>query len=168
MKSLWAPWRMEYINGRAGRERGCIFCPTSEARSSEAELRLYADQTASVLMNRFPYANGHLLIAPRRHVADLTELTPAEHASCMHLLSKSVTILRHHLNPDGCNIGLNLGTTAGAGIAAHLHWHLVPRWEGDHNFMTVVGEIRTIPEHLERTFARLLPDFQAITSESQP
>ncbi|MEW6502314.1 MAG: HIT family protein [Thermodesulfobacteriota bacterium] len=168
MKSLWAPWRMEYINGRAGRGGGCIFCPTGEARSSEAELRLYSDATASVLMNRFPYANGHLLIAPRRHVADLTELTPAEHASCMQLLSKSVTILRHHLNPDGCNIGLNLGTTAGAGIAAHLHWHLVPRWEGDHNFMTVVGEIRTIPEHLERTFARLLPDFQAITSESQP
>ena len=168
MKNLWAPWRMEYIEGQAGKEGGCIFCAAAGPVSAKSRLLLYRNETVSVLMNRFPYANGHLLVAPCRHVADLTDLTTAEHASCMQLAAKSVMILRRHLSPDGFNIGVNLGSTAGAGIAAHLHWHIVPRWEGDHNFITVLGEVRTIPEHIERTFDRLLPDFQILTAEPLP
>ncbi|HSR36462.1 MAG TPA: HIT domain-containing protein [Desulfurivibrionaceae bacterium] len=162
MKTLWAPWRMEYIAGTAGRDRGCIFCAAPDQPHAKTHLLLHRDQAATVFMNRFPYANGHLLVAPARHAADLTDLTPEEQAACLRLVTASVTILRRHLNPDGCNIGLNLGPVAGAGIAAHLHWHIVPRWEGDHNFMTVLAEVRTIPEHIDATFDRLLPDFQAL------
>lgn len=161
---MWAPWRMEYISGKAAKTAGCIFCAAPDQPHAKADLLLLRDRTATVFMNRYPYANGHLLVAPARHVADLTDLTPAEHAACLRLVTASVTILRQHLKPDGCNIGLNLGPVAGAGIAAHLHWHIVPRWEGDHNFMTVLGEVRIIPEHIEQTFDRLLPDFQALTA----
>lgn len=162
MKTLWAPWRMEYIAGKSGRNEGCIFCAAPGQPHAKTDLLLLRDQTAAVFMNRFPYANGHLLVAPARHVADLNDLTPEEQAACLRLLTASVTILRRHLAPDGFNIGLNLGPVAGAGIAAHLHWHIVPRWEGDHNFMAVLAAVRTIPEHIEQTFDRLLPDFQAI------
>ncbi|MEW6595253.1 MAG: HIT domain-containing protein [Thermodesulfobacteriota bacterium] len=163
MKTLWAPWRMEYIEGKNGKEGGCIFCAAPGQSHAKADLLLYRDATASVFMNRYPYANGHLLVAPARHAADLTDLTPEEDGACLRLLTASVTILRRHLAPDGFNLGLNLGAVAGAGIAAHLHWHLVPRWEGDHNFMAVLAGVRTIPEHIEATFDRLLPDFQALT-----
>ena len=161
-KTLWTPWRMDYVEGREGRKPGCLFCFGHDKTHDREELLLYHDATVSVLMNRFPYANGHLLVAPARHLADITDLDEKELAALMRILQKSVTILRAHLAPHGFNIGLNLGTTAGAGIAAHLHWHIVPRWEGDHNFMTVLAEVRTIPEHIDNTFARLLPDFQAI------
>lgn len=153
---------MEYIKGKGGKNKGCIFCAAPTARHDREQLLLHRHRDAVVVMNRFPYANGHLLVAPSRHLADLTELSATESASLMQLMQKSVMILRAHLQPDGFNIGLNLGTTAGAGLADHLHWHIVPRWDGDHNFITVVGEVRTIPEHIERTFDRLLPDFLAI------
>ncbi|MDH3359842.1 MAG: HIT domain-containing protein, partial [Desulfobulbaceae bacterium] len=139
----------------------------AEKTHAKEELLLYRDQLVSILMNRFPYANGHLLVAPTRHVADLTELTDAENAAIMRIIQKSVTILRAHMMPNGFNIGLNLGETAGAGIAAHLHWHIVPRWDGDHNFMTVLADVRTIPEHINNTFDRLLPDFQAIDQQTR-
>ena len=161
-KTLWTPWRMAYIEGREGRENGCIFCAAHEKSHAKEDLILHRDPLVTVLMNRFPYANGHLLVAPTRHLADLTDLTKEENAATMRIIQKSVTILRVHLAPHGFNIGLNLGETAGAGIAAHLHWHIVPRWDGDHNFMTVLAEVRTIPEHIDNTFDRLLPDFQAI------
>ncbi len=164
MQTLWAPWRMEYIKGKAGKEPGCIFCTAPDQSYAKAALLLCRQPLAGVFMNRYPYANGHLLVAPARHVADLTDLTPEEHAACLRLLTASVTILRRHLAPDGFNLGVNLGPTAGAGLADHLHWHLVPRWEGDHNFMTVLAEVRTIPEHIAATFDRLLPDFQALTA----
>ncbi len=161
MKTLWTPWRMEYIEGKTGRESGCIFCAAQEQPHSAKDLILYRDPALVVLMNRFPYANGHLLVAPARHVADLCDLTPAENAAIAAMLPHCATILRKTLNPDGFNIGLNLGKVAGAGLASHLHWHIVPRWHGDHNYMTVLAEVRTIPEHLDNTFARLLPEFQA-------
>jgi len=164
MKILWAPWRMEYITAKNGGDNGCIFCAAPDQPHAKMHLLLHRDPTATVFMNRFPYANGHLLVAPARHVADLADLSPAEQAACLRLITASVIILRRHLKPDGCNIGVNLGPAAGAGLAAHLHWHLVPRWEGDHNFMTVLAEVRTVPEHIEATFDRLLPDFQALTT----
>ena len=162
MKQLWTPWRMEHVLGTAPHFSGCIFEPPGDHSCDKANLLLLRDATKVVLLNRFPYANGHLLVAPRRHVADLTELTDEENLQLMAMLAKSCTIIRRHLKPDGINIGLNLGSVAGAGIADHLHFHLVPRWQNDHNFMTVCAEIRTIPQHIEHTFDLLLDDFQAL------
>lgn len=159
MKTLWTPWRMEYIEGKAG-AKGCFFCAAPELPHSSADLILYRDRLLVVLMNRFPYANGHLLVAPARHVADLCELNTEENTAIAVMLSRCTAILRKTFKPNGFNLGLNLGEVAGAGLASHLHWHIVPRWHGDHNYMTVLAEVRTIPEHIENTFARLLAEFE--------
>ena len=160
MKTLWTPWRMEYIGGKKDREPGCIFCAAKNQPHSAKDLILYRNAALVVLMNRFPYANGHLLVAPSRHLADLSDLGDEENTEIGAMLTRCTTILRQTLNPDGFNIGLNLGQAAGAGLADHLHWHIVPRWLGDHNYMTILAEVRTIPEHIEKIFARLLPEFQ--------
>ena len=162
MKNLWAPWRMSYILGKKEKKQGCIFDFEENISSSKSALLLYRDDLALAMLNRFPYANGHLLIAPNRHVADLSDLGPAEHSAIMALLTNSCKILRNHLKPDGFNIGLNLGEVAGAGNAEHLHFHIVPRWEGDHNFIAVTADIRTIPQHIDETFDQLLTDFKAM------
>ena len=161
-KPLWSPWRMEHVLGQAEKIDGCLFEPPGDAASDSEFLLLYRDALTVVLLNRFPYANGHLLIAPRRHVADIIDLIPDENQSIMTMLQQSCAILRHQLNPDGFNVGLNLGEIAGAGIADHLHFHVVPRWQGDHNFMAVTADIRTIPQHISHTFDQLLPDFQQL------
>ncbi len=162
MKNLWTPWRMAYITGQEGREEGCIFDRTPDQAHDKENLILFRDPLTVVLLNRFPYANGHLLIAPRRHVPDIIDLTVNENTALMQIIQASVGILRKHYAPDGFNIGLNLGETAGAGLADHLHFHVVPRWNDDHNFMTVLAEVRTIPQHIEQTFDQLLPEFQQI------
>lgn len=162
MKNLWTPWRMEHVTGTAPQTQGCLFEPPGKESCSKEHLLLYRDPLCVVLLNRFPYANGHLLAAPARHVRDITELHAQENAALMALLQQCCTILRTRLRPHGINIGLNLGKTAGAGIDAHLHFHLVPRWEGDHNFMTVTADIRTIPQHINHTFDLLLADFQQL------
>ncbi len=159
MKTLWTPWRMEHVLGKAPKAEGCIFEPPGTASYDKHSLLLYRDKWRVVLLNRFPYANGHLLVAPTRHLADLTELTLQEQGKLMQMITKCCTIIRVTLAPDGLNVGLNLGQTAGAGIADHLHFHIVPRWDGDHNFMTVCAEVRTIPQHIETTFDNLLPHF---------
>ncbi|MCL2789695.1 MAG: HIT domain-containing protein [Desulfobulbus sp.] len=159
---------MEHILGTAPKASGCLFEPPGTMAQDKAHLLLCRDALTVVLLNRFPYANGHLLLAPRRHLADLTDLAPDENYRLMTMLAACCTILRRHLHPDGINIGLNLGTVAGAGIADHLHFHLVPRWQDDHNFMTVCAEIRTIPQHIERTFDMLAPDFLALPPSSAP
>lgn len=162
MKTLWTPWRIEHVLGRAPKTDHCLFEPDPATATDKDLLLLFRDQWSLVLLNRFPYANGHLLVAPTRHVSCLTELSVAENAALMATVQDAVAILRRHLRPDGLNIGCNIGATAGAGIADHLHYHIVPRWAGDHNFITVLADIRTIPEHLEITYDRLLPDFQAL------
>jgi ATP adenylyltransferase len=167
MKTLWTPWRMEHVTGQAPTAEGCLFEPPGTAGSSREHLLLYRSVLCVVMLNRFPYTNGHLLVAPVRHVSDITELSGDESSSLMHLLQECCTILRARLRPDGINIGLNLGQAAGAGIDDHLHFHLVPRWEGDHNFMTVTADIRTIPQHIEHTFDMLLPDFQQLLAEDR-
>ncbi|MBA3002410.1 MAG: HIT domain-containing protein [Desulfurivibrio sp.] len=158
MKTLWTPWRMAYIEDKGG-TKDCFFCASPDLTHSIEDLILYRDGLLVVLMNRFPYANGHLLVAPARHVADIEALSIEENNGLSAMLTRCTSILRRHLQPDGFNIGLNLGEVAGAGIASHLHWHIVPRWHGDHNYMTILAEVRTIPEHINNTFARLLPDF---------
>jgi len=160
VKNLWTPWRMAYIEGKEGKKGGCIFCAAQDKPFSKDDLILYRDPILTVLMNRFPYSNGHLLVAPSRHLAEITELNHEENSRLAAMLQQCTVILKKHLRPDGFNIGLNLGKVAGAGIADHLHYHIVPRWEGDHNFMTVLDEVRTIPEHIDNTFARLQPEFK--------
>lgn len=166
MKNLWTPWRMEYVRQEKGGD-GCIFETAPTAAADREGLLLYRSPLAVAFLNRYPYANGHLLIAPSRHVADLTELTGEESAAMMALLQQSVEILRRHMRPAGFNIGLNLGEVAGAGLADHLHFHVVPRWAGDHNYMTVLAEVRTIPQHIDDTFMLLLPDFQALLNSGK-
>jgi ATP adenylyltransferase len=162
MKKLWAPWRMEYVEGKAAKVSGCLFEPAGTGSFDKDALLLLRDQQTVVLLNRFPYSNGHLLIAPIRHIACITALSPTEQAAFMDMVSKATQILRDLLQPDGLNVGCNLGHVAGAGIADHLHFHIVPRWEGDHNFMTVLADVRSVPEHILTTYNKLLPPFQEL------
>ncbi len=159
---------MEHVLGLADKPEGCLFEPPGDQTQNRKDLLLYRDSRLVVLLNRFPYANGHLLVAPRRHLADITELNSSEHRNLMAMLSDCSAILRKRLHPDGLNIGLNLGKVAGAGIADHLHFHIVPRWRDDHNFMMVCAEIRTIPQHIETTFDLLSPDFKQLLHKEQP
>ena len=158
MENLWAPWRMEYILGK--REPYCIFCPEGNGHSDEERLILHRGRLVMVMMNKFPYNNGHLLIAPWRHVANLEELTEEEMTQIMQGLKITTQVLRKIMHPDGFNVGLNLGSAGGAGVEGHLHFHAVPRWQGDTNFLTVFGDVRSIPEHLKQTYEKLLPYFK--------
>ncbi len=166
MKNLWTPWRMAYIEEKEPDGENCIFEAGMEKTHEKESLLLYRDPIVAVLLNRFPYANGHLLVAPARHAADISDLQPEECSALFAMLQEAVAILRKHKKPDGFNVGLNLGTVAGAGHPGHLHFPVVPRWDGDHNFMTVLAEVRTIPEHIEETFVALLPDFQELLQKN--
>jgi ATP adenylyltransferase len=158
MEALWAPWRMEFIKGK--KPDTCVFCDAFRSGKAEKErLVLHVGPRGGVLMNRFPYGHGHLLIMPRRHTAELTELTREENAELMELLQVSTEVLREAMAPHGFNVGLNVGRAGGAGIEDHIHWHLLPRWLGDVNFITLVAELRTIPEHIAITYDRLRPLF---------
>jgi len=158
MKQLWAPWRMAYIDQDA-KEDGCIFCQ----KMAEADLReaLVLAQTSYsvVMLNKYPYNNGHLLLAPKRHERHLSKLSIPEYADLNEALRKSVDIVQAVLHPGGLNLGMNLGKCAGAGVEDHLHWHIVPRWEGDTNFMPVVGDTRVMPQHLLESYDRFKPYF---------
>ncbi|OEU46325.1 MAG: HIT family hydrolase [Desulfobacterales bacterium C00003060] len=157
MKTLWAPWRIEYILSE--KEHECIFCIALFERSN---LTLYKGALSMVMMNKYPYINGHLLVAPKRHISSLDEMTMAEMADILRMMKDSIGILREAMKPDGFNVGLNLGVVAGAGVEQHLHFHIVPRWHGDTNAMTVFGEVRVIPEHLEATYHSLKPYFERL------
>lgn len=162
MRVLWAPWRLSYVS-QPDAASGCIFCdkPRSvdpAARREDLVLRVTED--ASVLMNLFPYASGHILVAPRRHTADFATMDADLLGRLQHELQVVVRVLTRAFSPAGFNIGMNLGRPAGAGIADHLHWHVVPRWIGDTNFMPMLADTRVMPEHLMDTYDRLLPLFE--------
>lgn len=157
MERLWAPWRIEYILGPKPDE--CVFCLPERTDEDEARLILYRGKNAFVVMNKFPYNNGHLMVTPYRHLSCLTQLSPKEHHEVADLVQACTDILLRIFTPDGINIGLNIGEAAGAGIQEHLHYHLVPRWNGDHSFMAVMSETMVIPEHLRSTYNRLKPHF---------
>jgi len=162
MKPLWAPWRMEYSTGDRGDGEagpGCVFCVGDSIDQDSQRQILHRGRHAFVVMNRFPYSNGHLLVVPYRHLSDISELNAEERAEMFALVCLSQQVLKEVMNPNGFNLGMNLGTAAGAGIAAHLHWHVVPRWEGDTNFMPVIGELRVIPQHFLRTYELLAEAF---------
>ena len=157
MKVLWAPWRMEYILSEKGGD--CIFCPGDNRDGDEARLILYVGNLSMVMMNRYPYNNGHLLVAPVRHVPGLEFLSDEETLDLMKMVRVSIAALRKIMAPEGFNVGLNLGAVAGAGVEEHMHFHIVPRWNGDTNCMTVLGDVRVIPQHIKETYAKLLPCF---------
>lgn len=155
---------MEYIQENKDRDGGdeCVFCELLEPSDEELEDRvLYRDQLAYATLAKYPYNPGHLLVLPVRHADELDQLSPEEHAAIVSLLQRCIAALREEMDPHGFNIGVNLGRAAGAGIPEHLHWHVVPRWGGDTNFMPVVGKTRVMPELLADTFARLKPRFEA-------
>lgn len=153
---------MEHVLGTAPHPSHCLFEPEGDQPHSRKLLLLYRDSGRLCLLNRYPYTNGHLLVAPVRHVACITDLEAKELRGLNEMVQQATKILKEELGPDGFNIGLNVGRVAGAGIDDHLHYHVVPRWQDDHNFMTVLAEIRAIPEHIERTYDRLLPHFQRL------
>jgi ATP adenylyltransferase len=159
MKVLWAPWRMEYV-GSADVSGECVFCPGDDRSRDKEKLILFIGDRSIVLMNRFPYINGHLLIAPVRHVSTLDCLVPEEKLDLITVVQKSIDALKQVMSPDGFNVGMNLGRVAGAGVEDHIHFHIVPRWSGDTNYMTVLEEVRVIPEHIHTTYQKLLPFFK--------
>lgn len=158
---LWAPWRMEYIlSDKEGNE--CIFCPGDNRDKDKDRLILYVGQETMVVMNLYPYNNGHLLVAPKRHISGFDQATDEEGFEMLRMVRNSIEILKKVMNPEGFNVGLNLGQVAGAGIEDHMHFHIVPRWNGDTNFMTVHGEVRVIPEHISDTYEKLLQYFKEL------
>ena len=154
---MWAPWRMEYILG--DKENGCIFC---KALSEQDNLTLFKGKATLVVMNKFPYINGHLLVAPIKHISTLDQLSKSEMGNLLKTVEQSVAILKKVMAPDGFNVGLNLGKVAGAGVEEHLHFHIVPRWFGDTNALTVFADVRVIPEHLITTYNNLKPHFDKL------
>ena len=166
MKQLWAPWRIEYILGP--KPDSCVFCLSADGLDDEERLVLYRGRHAFVIMNKFPYNNGHIMVCPYRHVMNLTDLTTEEAHEVMDLLQVCAGILKKRFNCEGINVGLNQGEAAGAGIREHLHFHLVPRWTGDSSFMAVFNEVRTMPEHLSRSYAALKPYFTKDAMAGEP
>jgi ATP adenylyltransferase len=158
MEHVWAPWRLEYIQ-TAGEQDGCVFCRAAEGDDVE-HLVVHRGERAFVLLNKFPYSSGHLLVAPYRHGLNFDDLADDEALEIHRLGGEGLAALREVYKPEGFNLGWNIGRVAGAGIPDHVHWHLVPRWNGDTNFMPVVGQTRVLPELLEETYARLRPRFE--------
>jgi len=161
MDHLWSPWRLSYVTGTGGLA-GCVFC---EAQAGEeASLVVFRGPTCFIILNKFPYNNGHLMVVPNRHVASLQDATAEELCELVDLARRAEMALREAYAPHGLNMGINLGKPAGAGILDHLHMHVVPRWNGDTNFMTVVGQTRVLPEELAETAERLRPIFDKLSA----
>jgi len=163
MKVLWAPWRMAYIT-QFRKPAACIFCAKARGHRDAANLLLHRGRHGFVMMNLFPYNSGHLMIAPYAHVGRLESLSDEHTLDLMKLITLSLRVLRAEIKPEGFNIGVNLGRVSGAGIAAHLHVHIVPRWNGDTNFMPLFAETRVIPEHLRTTYRKLRARFHTVTA----
>lgn len=166
MEIKWTPWRMAYIGSE--KPAGCVLCRIAGEDADQKNLVLYRGETCYALMNLYPYNTGHLMVAPYAHVADLVDLDAESAAELMGLAQVSLRVLRRALSPQGFNVGMNLGQVAGAGIADHLHLHIVPRWQGDTNFMPLLGGTKLIPELLEHTYARLHQAFSAGAGSPAP
>ena len=169
---LWAPWRLDYIRGdvdnepvegetqpaKAG-EKPCFLCEAVADDADRERLVVARGQLVFAILNRYPYNNGHLLVAPQAHKGSLAELSAEEHAECMSMITRAVDVIRATMNADGFNVGLNLGRVAGAGLPGHLHWHIVPRWNGDTNFMPVLGDVDVISQSLDSAWQLLSEAF---------
>ena len=165
MEHLWSPWRLAYITGGASAE-GCVFCRAISEPEGDP-LVVHRGRTCFVILNLFPYNNGHLMVIPNRHIASLAPATPDELSELIALTRVSELVLTETYAPHGMNMGINLGKPAGGGILDHVHMHVVPRWNGDTNFMTVVGRTRVLPEELPDTAAKLRPVFERILASHQ-
>jgi ATP adenylyltransferase len=157
MKEIWAPWRIQYIETK--KPQGCIFCDKPKENDDVRNYILFRGEKSFVMLNSFPYNPGHLLIAPYRHVATLEDLAEDELLEHWQIVCRCLQILRQELKPEGLNVGLNLGRVAGAGVDKHMHTHIVPRWNGDTNFMPVLADVRIMPQALADTYSRLKPHF---------
>ena len=157
MKQIWAPWRMEYI--QMEKPQGCILCEKPGQDNDAVNYILYRGERNFVIMNTYPYNPGHLMIAPYRHIASLEELTDEERHEHFDVVSRSIRVLRQAFSPGGFNLGINIGKVAGAGIEDHVHTHIVPRWQGDNNYMPVIADVRVVPEALAETYQKLKGEF---------
>ena len=155
MERLWSPWRLAYVTGSGGTD-GCVFCDAAD------DLILIRGRVTFVILNKYPYNNGHVMVVPNRHVPSLSAMTAEEQAELMRLTRHAEMALTDAYAAQGINVGINLGRTAGAGVLDHLHVHLVPRWNGDTNFMSVVGNVRVLPEDLHESAKRLRPAFERL------
>ena len=157
MDRIWAPWRMNYIE--SSKKPGCVFCQKSQSKKDKKNLVLYRGMETFILMNLYPYTNGHLMIAPYLHTSDVNELAEIANKEIMQFAKDCVNILKSKLGAEGFNFGANLGKVAGAGIDQHIHYHIVPRWSGDTNFMPVISDTKVMIEKLNKTWERLKPEF---------
>jgi ATP adenylyltransferase len=155
MENLWAPWRMAFIQPKAPPPPGCIFCTQPAANRDEEYHILYRGEHCYMMLNKYPYNNGHLMVVPFRHIGELEKLDPATLADLMRQSQLALRALRLAMNPDGFNMGFNQGKVAGAGFAEHIHFHIVPRWNGDTNFMPVIADVKVMPELLDTVYRKL-------------
>lgn len=155
MEHLWAPWRMKYITSTNEKGQTCFLCDKPKQKTDAENYLLYRGTTCFIVLNAFPYNNGHLMVAPYRHTGKLEDLADDERNELFTTVNKGVVILKKVFNPDGLNVGLNLGKAAGAGVSDHLHVHIVPRWNGDTNFMPVLADVKVVSEALEDTYSKL-------------
>lgn len=156
MQRLWSPWRSQYVSAGEPRAEGCIFCRFPQEDNDKENLLIYRGEHTFAVLNRFPYNSGHLMIVPYQHASDFHQLPAHTRGDMMHVLELCLTALGAAFKPDGYNTGMNLGAAAGAGIADHLHMHVVPRWTGDTNFMPVLSDVKVMPEMLEDSYHKLI------------
>lgn len=166
LKKLWAPWRMEYIEAiNTEKNENCIFCDKPSQNKDEKNFIVYRGKTCFIILNIYPYNNGHLMLVPYKHTSELTELDSETRLELMHMINIAMEAIKNVMRPDGFNVGVNFGRTAGAGITEHLHIHLVPRWNGDTNFMPVIGCTKVICESLEDTYDKLKRAIESMLKE---
>ncbi len=161
MDRLWAPWRMDYI--KSSKENGCIFCKKSKSNCDRENLVLFRGKETFVLMNLYPYSNGHLMISPYKHTSDTNDLSELGNQEIMKIANDSITILKKTLGADGFNFGANIGKAGGAGIEEHIHYHIVPRWIGDTNFMPIIGDTKVMVESLKDSWDNMKPEFDLLS-----
>ena len=168
MKRLFSPWRSAYIQSFQGgrKSKGCLFCRIAKEDNDKENLIVWRGKKCFVVMNRYPYNNGHLMIVPMEHAASIEDLEPVVRQEMMEMLNQSLGLLRSVYHPTAFNFGANIGTAAGAGVADHVHLHVVPRWNGDTNFMSIVGETRVLPEEMTETYRQLRQAWEQFTSSS--
>ena len=163
MEHLWAPWRIEYV--RLEKMEGCIFCRFSQENNDEKNLILHRSKYGFIIMNNYPYNPGHVMVAPYRHVGSIEDLSDEEVMNMYHLVSLAVQAIKRAMRPQGFNIGINMGRVAGAGIEGHIHIHIVPRWNGDTNFMPVIGDTKVIVQGMKESYEELKKEISSILNE---
>jgi ATP adenylyltransferase len=162
MKQLWAPWRMVYILNELEDKKGCIFCELPKETDDKKNLIVFRSEFCFVIMNKYPYNNGHVLVVPYEHTSDYTALNDQILLDIQKTVQKTIAVIKKVMSPQAMNIGLNLGRTAGAGIDQHLHYHIVPRWDGDTNFMPVISDTKVVSEALDATRDKLADAFERL------